>query len=170
MSTPKLAITLILLIIAGAGVYWVGQDAARQPPATGSVPEATTPAAVTPPAVPPQPGPLQQLAEHHCARLGDAAASSACVSQILADMHAGKTAPVIPELQPESCKDLTDLAEQHRCHGRLGHDYAISTGDISKCDVIPMEDIRQSCRTAIIVNEVKKLRALETASSGTTQP
>ncbi|MEZ5506860.1 MAG: hypothetical protein R3F38_13185 [Gammaproteobacteria bacterium] len=164
MSTPKLAITLILLIIAGAGVYWVGQDAARQPPATGSAPVSAVPA------TPPQPDPLQQLAEHHCATLGDTAASSACVSQILADMHAGKTAPVIPELQPESCKDLTDLAEQHRCHGRLGHDYAISTGDITKCDVIPMEDIRQSCRTAIIVNEVKKLQALETASSGTTQP
>lgn len=158
MSTfTRILAVLVILLIAGAGIYWL----APTTPDTG--PTTPEPAAV---AV----NPLQPLAQHHCAKLGDAAAVSACVSRILADMQAGNTAPVVPELQTESCNELTDPLEQHRCHGRIGHDFAISTGDITKCDVIPMEDIRLSCRTTIIVNEVKKLHALETDSAGQATP
>jgi hypothetical protein len=83
------------------------------------------------------------------------------VSSARQDIQAGKLEPVIPVWDPNACNAITDVLEQHRCHAELGRDFAISTGDLARCRVIPLADIQADCRSAIIINQIKTLVALE---------
>ncbi|MDX1695878.1 MAG: hypothetical protein R3208_19090 [Ketobacteraceae bacterium] len=108
--------------------------------------------------------PLATLAEHHCNRLKPESEVARCKSQIQEDLQAGQLQPVTPDVNPLACNGIADREKQHACHGRMGHDFAVSTGDSSHCDVIPQDDIRASCRRLIVINEIKALYALESES------
>lgn len=113
---------------------------------------------------------LRALAEQHCGQLGEKANVDACVSQIVQDISAGRTQPIIPTFDADACETIKDPAEQHRCHGQVGRNFAVASGDMKFCDAIPQDEIRVSCRTAIIVNEVKKLYALDNNAAGSIEP
>lgn len=115
--------------------------------------------------------PLMNLALHHCRMLEPASESVSCLKQIAKDIAAENFSPTMPEINPLACNDITDPKKQHDCHGWMGHDFAVSTGDASKCRIIPQPVIKASCLRLIKINEIKQLYGLETAStSGKTQP
>jgi hypothetical protein len=124
--------------------------------------------AVSPPETKPA-HPLYRLATHHCSKLTPPEEASACLEDIDKAISSGQLAPVIPEVDPLACDSETDPARQHECHGWMGHDFAVSTGDAERCNVIPQEHIRASCKRRITVNDIKKLYALETPS-GSPEP
>ena len=115
--------------------------------------------------------PLMELAQHHCRKLDPEAEATRCLEQIAADIAAGKLDPQVPEVNPLACNGIADPKKQHECHGRMGHDFAVSTGDPAKCLVIPQPDIKAACRRLITINEIKQLHQLETATApGKTRP
>ena len=112
--------------------------------------------------------PLYVLAKHHCARLDSQTQQTACLTGIEKAIQHRQFEPIIPEVAPLACNGIADPVKQHECHGWTGHDFAVSTGDITHCDVIPQKSIKASCQQQIVINEIKKLYALENAPGEST--
>lgn len=152
MSLLKsLSLLLIVLVLGGAGYWLLSRPASQTPEALSTTPKKNNK--------------LQQLAQHHCNKLNSSTDVQSCVNQLLQDQQEGKLAPQKPEFNPNACANVYDPKEQHTCHGWLTHDFAVSTGDIKRCDIIPLPDIKASCQQAIIINEVKSLYTLENNSA-----
>jgi hypothetical protein len=113
---------------------------------------------------------VRPLAEQHCAQLGEKAHVDACIERIVREIGAGKLKPDVPTFDPEACNQIKDPGEQRQCHGRISQNFAVSTGNMKLCDAIPLDEFRVPCRTDIIVNEVKKLHALDSDSEGSIEP
>ena len=111
--------------------------------------------------------PLLALAQHHCSKLQPDAERDACINQIIIDLEAGEFAPSIPEVNPLACDSVSDPAKQHECHAWMGHDFAVSTGESGKCQVIPQDAIRASCVRQITINEIKTLYSLDLDTENT---
>lgn len=106
---------------------------------------------------------LTLLAQQQCGQLQEEALIKQCVGLAITDIESGKTEPEIPAFDPEVCNGITDTNELHKCRGKMSHDFAVSSGNIKKCGVIPWPDIKLSCQQAIIINEIKKLYGVELA-------
>lgn len=104
---------------------------------------------------------LQRLAQHHCAKLQSTEQMSACRQRLRQAAEQGDLDPRDTDFDAQACDSVTDPTEQHLCHARLGLDFALSTGDMEHCKVIPLDELKAICRISITVNEIKKLYALE---------
>lgn len=161
-ATQKLAIAIVILIAAVTVTLSFQnqkpeQISSAEPEAAEQTAADTISNSNTTPAI----HPLLTLAQHHCGRLQPESERTACITQINQDLETGKLAPVVPEVDPLACNNISDPAKQHECHAWMGHDFAVSTGEPGKCQVIPQDTIRASCLRLIIINEIKQLYSLE---------
>ena len=160
-------ITILMAIIAGSILHWPKhQDLSSERKRVSTQSLLANPAAPQPrsPQANAQRDKLEkirQLAQHHCSHLSPAALAARCESKTIKDLSAGNSTPEKPELDPNHCATINNPNEQHKCHGWLGHNFAVSTKDIGRCSIIPQKDIRESCQLTITVNEIKALYVLD---------
>lgn len=146
-----LTLGLCALLLVLTGSWWVLQRQNQSPVASSEGAPARSEHS------PSQGNGLDRLAQHHCARLQVAEQVAACREHL----QQADLTPQTTSFDAQACDAVSDPAEQHLCHARLGLDFALSTGDIERCKVIPLDELKAICRIAITVNEVKKLYALE---------
>lgn len=102
-------------------------------------------------------------------QLSDAQVQSRCQAHAIEAIQAGDFTINTPDADAAACEAMTDAAAQHACHARVGHDYAISTGDLTYCRVIPVPALQASCNETIIINRIKTQYALETVEKAALQ-
>lgn len=169
-TMKRIAPWIVLLILGAVGLFGYLQtninSQSDQPPVTAS---STTPSSNDQTEEAEQKGPtnqspettIRQFVQHHCTKLKEPGLISNCVDKVLQEILAGNLEPNIPELDPNACDNIKEPNKQHKCHGWLSHDFAISSANIKGCQVIPFPEIKTSCQQAIVINEIKALYALE---------
>lgn len=166
MPSHKLLLPLALALFTGIIGFWFLSKPEDSPVTNNPTPSPTSSKRTAPAA---NNSRLGKLAQHHCARLATELSTNEtqveqCITTVLNDAKAGKIKPEIPTFDPAACNEITDPAEQHKCFGWMGHDFAVSTNDIERCQSIPMPDIQSACQRAILVNEIKTLHAMQQAT------
>ena len=148
----------VALAVTGIANYWSNDKSANNTPRIAESKQSLAPQIKAQTAKLDR---IRQLAQHHCSKLNPPALAAKCEGLAIKTLNSGNITPNQPEFDANQCAALTDAKQQHNCHGKLGHDFAVSTGDISRCAIIPQQDIKDSCQLMITLNEIKKLYALE---------
>lgn len=113
---------------------------------------------------------LTAMVAEVCRELTDATLQANCEQRALKEIQAGNLAVNLPDVQDTAACDLLSGPEaKQACHAKIGHDYAISTGNLAHCSVIPLPDLQASCNETIMVNRVKTQYALENAETSVAQ-
>lgn len=113
---------------------------------------------------------LNAMVAELCRELPDATWQANCEQRALTDIRAGNFAVTLPDVQDTSaCELMSGPEAKQACHAKIGHDYAVSTGDVANCRVIPLPELSASCNETIMVNRVKTQYALENAETSVAQ-
>ncbi len=113
---------------------------------------------------------LTAMVAELCLKLPEVAWQANCEQQALNDIRSGNLAVTHPQVQDTSTCDLISGPEaKQTCHAKIGHDYAVNTGDLALCRVIPVAELLASCHETIMVNRIKTQYALENAETSVAQ-
>lgn len=79
-----------------------------------------------------------------------------------------KSKPLLPPpVDPNSCNGLTNRTESLNCFSLITRDFAISTGDETRCASVPLEKQRQECIDMLRQKKIYNLYLLESIDTPT---
>lgn len=112
-------------------------------------------------------GLLKDLSESECKKL-TAEQWKSCSAEAIKHLTQviTKQKPLLPEpIDPNSCNGLTDRTESFNCFSLITRDFAISTGDESRCKSVPVIEQKEECYNILRQQKIHNLYLLESINS-----
>lgn len=113
---------------------------------------------------------LNELVTNICSELIQPVWKENCQTGALLAIHSGDLTPSKPTSDPAVCETIKETAAQQKCLAEVARDFAIGSGDLKYCRVIPDSEIQASCHITILVNRTKTQYTLLQTEQNTVQP